>query len=98
VNPREIEAAILAEAKKSQPLHREIDEFAEKAADTVKQFAPVDTGKFKASIKVRNTGTDRDGLPQFEVFSDDDEQKVGAIEYGSHGDAPFAKAALKLGG
>lgn len=93
IDPREVERAIAEEVKRgaAQP---DVDEFTEQVADTVRDFSPVGTGKFRRSIKTNKTGR----LDGNYVYSDDDPEKVEALEYGTSDTeafSPFAKAALK---
>ncbi|BBY43245.1 HK97 gp10 family phage protein [Mycolicibacterium celeriflavum] len=104
IDPREIEKAIAEEAKSSSAVRSELDEFVEEVAETVRSLAPVDTGKFRNSIKARKSGRlngiDKgSGVQVGEVYSDD--PAAPFIEHGT-GDtpahAPFLRTAFRYGG
>lgn len=90
VDPSEVENAIVDEIKDGKA-QTDVDAFTDKVADTVRGLSPVGTGKFRRSIKTRKSPM------AGQIYSDDDPDKVAAIEYGTSDTpefAPFAKAAL----
>jgi hypothetical protein len=94
MNQREIETAILEEIRKSGTLRREFEDYLERIAADWRKLAPVDTGTYRKSIKVKKAGGRlgdvTQGAPIGSVYSDDDPDKVAAIEYGTSDTKEFA--------
>jgi hypothetical protein len=103
----EIRDAILEAINNDAELFAELEALPDKIADTVREFTPILTGETVKSIEVKAR---RSAIKRLstrlaklgEVYSDDDPERVGAIEYGrgetdKHGGTPefamFRRAA-----
>lgn len=105
INSQDIQRAIAEAMVESRDLPAEFDRFLDEVADTVRDLSPVGTGKFRNSIKARrlrnrlDAGALRRGASIGQVYSDDDPEKVAAIEFGTSDTeefAPFRKAAARF--
>lgn len=89
----EIGRAILDAINKSDGLRRDLASYPDKIADTVREFTPIRTGETRRSIEdIQARGIEYEHIDTRpvligEVYSDEPDEKIAAIEYGrKHGD------------